>query len=170
MALRPTLEDLNKLKTPFGRLIRGTPEETIPQLKIIIRETKPPIVATVGDVVSRETLKAGIRVDLRIVDNRTMRVDLSTSTYPSKKEYMVKNPAGLITDEARQAIQKAANEPGSVIYVEGEEDLLVLPVILELPSQSIVIYGQPREGLVAVTGTGEKQREVQEMIGRMIRE
>src|SRR5712692_9504783 len=73
MALRPNPKDLEKLKTPFGKLIKGPPEETIPQLERMILETKPPRVVAVGDVVSRETLKAGVRVDLRIVDNRSMR-------------------------------------------------------------------------------------------------
>lgn len=170
MALRPAPKDLEKLKTPFGRLIKGPPDETISQLGTLIRQMKPPVVVAVGDVVSRETLRAGVRVNLRIVDNRTMRTDLSSATYPAKKEYTVKNPPGVITDEARQTIREAASEESSVIFVEGEEDLLVLPVILEVPIRSLIVYGQPREGLVAVTVTQEKKKDVQEMIDRMTQE
>ncbi len=170
MALRPNPKDLEKLKTPFGKLIKGPPEETIPQLERMILETKPPRVVAVGDVVSRETLKAGVRVDLRIVDNRSMRKDLSASTYPASKEYSVKNPAGLITLEAKKIIQEAIPEERAIIFVEGEEDLLVLPVILEVPSRSLVLYGQPHEGLVAVTVTPEKKKEVAGLLDRMIRE
>ena len=126
------------------------------------------MVVAVGDVVSRETLKDGVRVDLRIVDNRSMRKDLSISSYPAKKEYTIKNPAGLITLEARETIRDAVHQEGSVIFVEGEEDLLVLPVIIEVPERSLVVYGQPHEGLVAVTVTAEKKQEVSGMIDRMI--
>ena len=126
------------------------------------------MVVAVGDVVSRETLKAGIRIDLRIVDNRSMRRDLSISSYPAKKEYTVKNPAGVITPEARDTIRDAIHQEESVIFVEGEEDLLVLPVIIEIPERSLVVYGQPNEGLVAVTVTAEKKTEVSGMIDRMI--
>jgi GTP-dependent dephospho-CoA kinase len=167
MALRPTPKDLEKLKTPFGMLIRGPPDETISQLGTLVRQGKPPVVVAVGDVVSRETLRAGVRVNLRIVDNRTMRTDLPSAAYPAKREYTVKNPPGVITDEARQIIREAASEESSVIFVEGEEDLLVLPAILAVPIRSLVVYGQPREGLVAVTVTQEKKKEVQEMIDRM---
>ena len=36
------------------------------------------------------------------------------------------------------------------IIVQGEEDLLVLPVVLFAPANSVVLYGQPNEGLVIV--------------------
>ncbi len=169
MSMRPSPRDLEKLKLPFGRLIKGPPEETIPQLDLTIRETKPPMVAAVGDVVSRETLTAGFRVGLRIVDNRSMRKGLSASTYPAKRTYTLKNPPGVITDEARQIIRRAVREEEVVIFVEGEEDLLVLPVILESPERSLVVYGQPNEGLVVVTVTLDKKREVAEMLDRMVR-
>ncbi len=168
MSIRPGPRDLERLKVPFGRLIKGTPAETIPQLKLMIREAEPPMVVAVGDVVSRETLKAGLKIDLRIVDNRSMRKELSASTLPAKKTYAIKNPPGIITIEARHTIRKAVGEAGSVIFVEGEEDLLVLPVILESPNRSIVVYGQPSEGLVAVTVTDEKKREVASMMERMV--
>jgi len=128
------------------------------------------MVATVGDVVSRGTLRAEVRVDLRIVDNRSMRKGLSASTYPAKRKYTAKNPPGVITDEARQIIRQAVAEKEAVIFIEGEEDLLVLPVILDSPERSLVVYGQPNEGLVVVTVTLDKKREVAEMLERMVRE
>ena len=41
------------------------------------------------------------------------------------------------------------------ITVFGEEDLLVLPVCIHAPDNSIVLYGQPNEGLVLVEITTE---------------
>ena len=170
MPLRPNPADLERLKTPFGKLIPGPPDDTIPKLKEIVQATRPPLIVAVGDVVSRETLKAGIRTDLRIVDHRSMRKDLSTATYPSKKSFNVKNPPGVITREAEEAIRLAIGQEDSVIYVDGEEDLLVLPVILEAPPGSLVLYGQPSEGLVVVTVTEEKKRDVSGIMRRMIKE
>ncbi len=170
MTLRPSPEDLARLKTPFGKLVPGPAEETIPQLAGIIRETKPPRVIAVGDVVSRETLKAGVRVDMRIVDNRSLRQDLVASKYPAKKTFAIKNPPGVITAEAQETIRQATRIKNSIIYVEGEEDLLVLPVIIEAPEGSLVLYGQPHEGLVIVIVTSRKKEEVTGIIQRMIRE
>ncbi len=170
MNLRPRPEDLPRLKNPFGELVHGSPEETIPRLARIIRDTKPPRVIAVGDVVSRETLRAGIKVDLRIVDNRSLRKDLEVATYPAKNAFSINNPPGVITAEALEAIRRATRSEDSIIYVEGEEDLLVLPVIMESPQWSFVLYGQPREGLVIVTVTEEKKEEVDRIMQRMIRE
>ncbi len=170
MNLRPRPEDLARLKNPFGDLIPGPPKETIPKLTRMIRETKPPRVIAVGDVVSRETLRAGIVVDLRIVDNRSLRKDLDVATYPAKNAFSINNPPGVITAEALETIRRAARTKDSIIYVEGEEDLLVLPVIMEAPQRSFVLYGQPHEGLVIVTVTAEKKEEVDRILQRMIRE
>ncbi len=170
MNLRPRPEDLSKLKNPFGELIPGPAEETIPKLARIIRETRPPRVIAVGDVVSRETLRAGIVIDLRIVDNRSLRKDLEAATYPAKNAFSIDNPPGVITSEALETIRRAARTEDSIIYVEGEEDLLVLPAIMEAPERSFVLYGQPLEGLVIVAVTAEKKEEVDRMMRRMIRE
>jgi len=42
--------------------------------------------------------------------------------------------------------------------VEGEEDLLTIVAVLCAPENSLVVYGQPHEGIVVVKVT-EKTRE-----------
>jgi len=54
--------------------------------------------------------------------------------------------------------------------VEGEEDLLAIPAILESPDKAIIVYGQPSEGLVVVTASPDIKREVREMMNRMSEE
>ncbi len=170
MLIRPRSTDLERLKIPFGKLFAGSPEKTIPQLRLLIEEARPPMVVTVGDVVSRETLRAGLEVRLRIVDNRSMRKEIPGTSFPIKNTFSVKNPPGVITMEAWHTIRRALREEKAVIFVDGEEDLLVLPVILESPTDSFVVYGQPKEGLVVVTATASKKREVESMMDQMIRE
>ena len=41
-------------------------------------------------------------------------------------------------------------KPPVRITINGEEDLLVIPVCLYAPENSVVMYGQPNEGLVIV--------------------
>ena len=170
MLIRPSASDLQRLKVPFGELFAGPPEETIPKLKNLIEKAKPPMVVTVGDVVSGETLKAGLDVRVRIVDNRSMRKDIPTSRFPVTNTYSVNNPPGVINMEAWQIVKRAVGGREAVIIVEGEEDLLVLPVILEAPNNAFVVYGQPSQGLVVVTVTPSKKREVADMMDRMSRE
>src|SRR3990172_8248496 len=133
MRLRPRPEHIPRLKAPLGQLLTGEPEESIPKLLRLIEQEKPSKIVTVGDVVSRETGKAGLRVDLRIVDRRSMRERLEPSFLTSDYTYRVQNPAGVITMQAWEVIKQALGRPEAVLFVEGEEDLLAIPCILEVP-------------------------------------
>ncbi len=168
--LRPNQADLQRLKEPFGRLLPGSPAKTMSELNSIISQTNPRRVTTVGDVVSRETLVAGIRVDLRILDHISLRRPTAAFNLKVKKTYHVKNPAGVITLEACETIKRAMKDEEALIVVEGEEDLLALPCIVESPSDSLVLYGQPSKGLVVVDTSPGAKKEASLILGRMIRE
>ena len=154
------LDVLYKSKFEIGNLISNLKEDkSIP--KII----------SVGDVTTQTLIEASLVPDLAIVDEYVQRkksliVDLS------KFEIIeVNNPAGLITLEAwdliRQAIKIDKNK--IIIKITGEEDLLVLPVIIETPYKSKVLYGQPNEGIVSVTVTKEIKLKIQNLIQKMVK-
>ncbi len=167
---RPDPSDIQRLKTPLGKLLRGQPGEAVYQLSRLVKESKPPKVITVGDIVSREALEAGIPVNLRIVDQKTMRQPIASAPRPSKNTYRVRNPSGVITEEALGTIERAMDVEEALIMVEGEEDLLALPAALEAPDQSFVVYGQPLEGIVVIVATDAVRTRVREIMARMTRE
>ena len=167
---RPSQSDLARLKTPLGKLLPGTPAETMPRLRAMIQQNKPPKVTTVGDVVSRETLATGIQVNLRIVDQMTLRKSINPIEIKAEVTYRVRNPAGVITRQAWDAIREALQHREAVIYVNGEEDLLAIPAILESPDNAFIVYGQPSQGLVVVTASPVTKHEVKEMMTRMTEE
>lgn len=169
-SFRPSQSDLVRLKTPLGKLITGAPSETMPKLKLHVQTTKPPKLTTVGDVVSRETLASGIPVNLRIVDQMTLRRRINQVEIKAERIYRVSNPAGVITREAWDAIKQAFRDREAVIYVEGEEDLLAIPAILESPDFAIVVYGQPSRGIVIVTVSRDIRRDVGAIVNRMTEE
>jgi uncharacterized protein (UPF0218 family) len=168
--LRPAQADLLRLKEPFGRLLPGTPAKTMSELNSIVSKTRPRKVVAVGDVVSRETLVAGITVNLRILDHISMRRPTAAFNLKVKKTYHVKNPAGVITLEAWETIKRAMKDEEALIIVEGEEDLLALPCIVESPSNSLVLYGQPSKGLVVVDTNTKVQNEASLILSRMTRD
>ncbi len=168
--LRPNPADLQRLKEPFGRLLPGTPARTMSALSRIIGQTNPQRVVAVGDVVSRETLIAGVTVNLRILDHISMRRPTEAFNLRVKKTYRVKNPAGVITLEAWETIKRAMKDDEALIIVEGEEDLLALPCIVESPRESLVLYGQPSKGLVVVKTDSIVKNEASMILGRMTRE
>jgi uncharacterized protein (UPF0218 family) len=168
--LRPGPADLPRLKEPFGRLLPGTPAKTMSALNSIISQTQPRRITAVGDVVSRETLVAGITVNLRILDHISMRRPTAAFNLRVSRTYRVKNPAGVITLEAWETIKKAMKDNEALIVVEGEEDLLALPCIVESPDNCLVLYGQPSKGLVVVDTNSKVKDEASLILSRMTRE
>ena len=163
-----TPELMEKFKRPFGLLLRGTFSQTMSKLKEIVDTEKPSIVITVGDTVSRNAHKQGITARLSITDNKSMRKRTEPVVLESRKIMRVRNSQGLITEEAIATIKKALRSQDHVhILVDGEEDLLTLIAVLYAPDNALVVYGQPREGIVVVKVTEEKRAEAQKILDSM---
>jgi len=127
-------------KEPFGELHR-TIEEIIP---LFSNHT----IYAVGDVVTHNLQKNGIIPAIAVVDGFTMRSPCNRALTVSGVCIRVKNPAGTITNELINALQHAVKHPPVTIQVDGEEDLAVIPLVLAAPIGTIVLYGQPNEGVV----------------------
>jgi len=110
------------------------------------------LLISVGDVTTRKLQKAGLIPHLGIIDNVIERKPAAYNVVYDNVTLQAKNPPGVITDELQETIKKAFQLVKTgyrvIIMVEGEEDLAVLPCILMAPSGSLVLYGQPGEGLV----------------------
>ncbi len=163
-----TSELMEKFKQPFGLLIRGTFSETMTKLKEIVGREKPPMIITVGDIVSRNFHKNSINAKLVITDNKSMRRRAKPVVLESVKTRRVKNPQGVITEEAMAVVKEALQSEDHVhILVDGEEDLLTLIAVLYAPDGALVFYGQPHEGVVAVKVTAEKRAAAQNILDSM---
>jgi len=120
-------------------------------LEKLISEAKPSRMISVGDVVSRNMLRHGIVPQLMIVDNKIMRATVEPFETQAKKKMSVVNPPGTLTAETWTVVDNALKQKELVlIVVDGEEDLLTLVAVLRLPKGSLVVYGQPRKGIVVV--------------------
>jgi GTP-dependent dephospho-CoA kinase len=163
-----TSELMEKFKQPFGLLLRGTFSETMTKLKEIVNTEKPPMVITVGDIVSGNVHKYEINARLSITDNKSMRKRNQPVVLEPRKTLHVKNPQGTITEEAIVTVKEALQSEDHIhILVDGEEDLLALIAVLYAPDGAIVVYGQPHEGLVVVKVTEEKRAEAQKLLDSM---
>lgn len=156
------------LKGPLGTLIRGSFIETAKRLGEIVNKERPIDIIAVGDTVSRNLAKNHIKTKLSIIDNKCMRKHVEPVLLAVEKTFHVKNPQGTITEEAITAIQEALQGSQSVkIIVEGEEDLLTLIAIMHAPENSMILYGQPREGIVVVRVTPDKKEQVLKILNAM---
>jgi uncharacterized protein (UPF0218 family) len=160
IAYRVTPKLRVKLKKPFGVLIRGRFSETMGQLMLVVEREKPVRVIAVGDTVSRNLHEYGVNAQLLITDSKRRRRRIGEVVFPVKRVVRVENPRGMITGEAVVAVREALEGAEQVhIVVDGEEDLLALVAVLYAPLGSLVVYGQPDEGVVVVKVTAEKRAE-----------
>jgi uncharacterized protein (UPF0218 family) len=98
---------------------------------------------------------------LSIIDNKVMRRQIQPIELTADETIHVKNPPGTITEEAITKIQEALKaDHRTRIIVDGEEDLLTLAAALHAPANSLVVYGQPRQGIVVVEVTDQKRTEI----------
>ncbi|MCL5788406.1 MAG: DUF359 domain-containing protein [Candidatus Marsarchaeota archaeon] len=103
----------------------------------------------VGDVVSATAMKLGISPYLALIDGRTERRRLPEQPLPSARTLKAHNPPGTITLEAVCTIMQALTRVDhSIIAIEGEEDLLTIPVVLLARNGVNIVYGQPGKGVV----------------------
>ncbi len=115
-----------------------------------------------------------------IPSERSESRDLSTSSSPHTREIprsarndrkiiVVENPPGHITKEIVNAVNNAyigiiKDNNQRIIQVIGEDDLAGVPAILLSPLGSVVIYGQPGEGVVVVEVTEEKKKKISDLV------
>ena len=152
------LESRAGLKTPKGEVFAakdGSPEKRVVTK---IREESPECVITVGDVTTSTILKEGYTPKVMIVDGITKRGPFE-ELFSAERIYKIFNPAAVIYPEAWSVIDTAIHdESNSLIYVEGEEDLMGFPAVLLAPDDSVVLYGQPDVGIVWIPINEENKK------------
>jgi hypothetical protein len=143
-------------------------EETMEKLRGLVEEEKPSMLISVGDVVSDNLVRHSIQPKVLIVDNKVMRKKIEPIRVEADQTLHLENSAGTLTDEAWTVVGRALKNRGVTrVVVDGEEDLLTLVVVLCAPESSLVVYGQPMEGVVAVKVTGEKKVHVRQIVDAM---
>ena len=158
----------SKLKEPFGLLIQGSFDATMGKMERIVKKEKPPMIISIGDIVSRNLHEHQILPQLSITDNKHMRKRIQPRVFTGKNAVYVKNPKGTITNEAITAIREAMESYEHIhIIVDGEEDLLTIVAVLYAPENALVVYGQPFEGIVIVKVTRDKKANVMEILKAM---
>lgn len=150
------------LKTPLGILLKDPTKESVTKyLKDVTT------LITVGDATTERILGYGITPLLQIVDGLEKR---SRRAPPATASKIIRcdNPPAEITSQSIDAIKEAlGSDQPTQILINGEEDLLVLPVCIYAPENSVVMYGQPNEGLVIVQITQEIRNKTKNLLDMM---
>jgi GTP-dependent dephospho-CoA kinase len=151
-------EQLNILKQPFGKLIKQD-EITKEKISALVKDSKSLI--TVGDASTEKIISYGIMPNLSIIDGVERRIkrteskiselkNLFENSTCNFKQYHCKNPKGTITKAYNKIKKILRNRELAIVFINGEEDMLALPVFALASLGSVVFYGQPLEGIVSV--------------------
>jgi len=150
-------DDRHRFAQPLGKLISGTREETLQEVEEIIRGYLKSNYSLnfyiVGDIVTKDFLANKFlktHVKLCIIDEMTQRKKIPIDTQGIFEEIIETiNPKGKIRMENFSLLEKIVNSKKKTLLriTEGEEDLLVIPLVVALPVEervkNIVFYGQP---------------------------
>jgi len=149
------------LRAPLGELVKDTTIEETTQLVISQVPQESSVIVSVGDVISTQLDKAGVLPQICFIDFKTKRKAVSRYVPKLDHTLSIRNPPGEITREAWASTQIALDSRGrTVVKVRGEEDLLVIPSILLSPVGTVILYGQPDEGVVIVRVSKEIQGKI----------
>ena len=163
MKLPNSLRD--QLKTPLGILLPIGQDNKENIQKYLLDES---YIITVGDRTTEKMIEYGIIPSLQIIDGFEKRKQREFPKLGNASELMIDNPAAEITLQSIEIIKKAFEmTPPIRLTVNGEEDLLVLPVCIHAPKNSVVLYGQPNKGLVLVEINTEIRNKAQTLLDMM---
>lgn len=146
----------------------GPSEVIVEELRQQIEERRPKRVICVGDAVSRLFSANKLQNDVRIFDNVEMRQKLKPENLnASRRIFFTKNRPGTIDMSSWQAVSEALEAGNAAIVVDGEEDLLALAAMALAPMNSIIVYGQPKVGVVLVVVDKKLKGEVDSILNSM---
>ena len=129
MKLPDSLRD--QLKIPLGILLS---ESQTDKTNIQIHLSENSYVITVGDRTTEKMIEFGLIPSLQIIDSKEKREKREPPKLANATELTVDNPAAEITPQSIDIIKQAFTmQPPVRISVNGEEDLLVIPVCVYAP-------------------------------------
>ena len=152
-----------ELKEPFGPIYTDAER--------LLSAAGGPLV-TVGDIVTYHLLTADHTPAVAFVDEKTKREavdeEIRAAISGFDREVGVENPPGTLTGDLLAALRDGLGDGGTtLVRVDGEEDLAVLPAVLAVPDGASVVYGQPDEGMVLVTADESTRERVRGLVERM---
>lgn len=135
-------EKLKKeLRKIWGIPIFGKKKEVKKKFDEILKRKKFKKIITVGDYCS-----LNLPSDVKIFDGKIKRKKIKKIPEFSLK---CSNPAGTIQRKVWKILKRAIKKNENV-FVDGEEDLLVIPAVLLSKKNTAIIYGFPEKGVCLI--------------------
>jgi len=165
--LKKLTDELRKqLGKPFGEIIPG--KNALEKAK-----ARKGILVSVGDACSLMFIQNNVKPDVVIYDLKIKRQPVDDATKVvleglDGKCVRVANEPSTITQQLESAVKLALRGKASRIFVEGEDDLAALVVMMHAEDGALIAYGQPDEGLVLIESSEKMRNKARTIYGKMI--
>lgn len=131
------------------------------------------LLISIGDTCTYFLLKNNVLPDIFAFDLKNMRKPVTEEVREALLSacsggFSVPNPPGEITDELFAAVEGCIDSGRGCIFVDGEEDLAALVALMLAPYGSLVIYGQPDEGVVFMECSETLRKTAAGLFERMV--
>lgn len=166
-----------EFQKPFGQLFRNIENSF---------KNKDCLVITVGDITTKNFNENFFNQSMSVIDFKVAREKkfskLSELNFMENESiFEVDNPAGYITSVLfgkLAEIIKSNMQSKTILQVNGEEDLAVLPLILLSPLNTIIYYGQPplhppladfeeQAGIVRIVVSEESKNKAYSLVSKL---
>jgi len=122
-------------------------------------------VAVIGDYALSKFIEKNWNYTIGVYDKKTKREDFETEELKNiTPDIEIDNPAGMISLESIKVLGQLDFKEQKNILVNGEEDLITVSLILTMPLDSIIYYGQPDEGMVLLKVTEDLKEKILKLL------
>jgi len=126
---------------------------------------KNTIVAVVGDYALNQFIEKKWIYSVGVFDKLTKREPYGTLQLDNlNADINITNPAGIISLESIEKISQLNYLEQKHILVDGEEDLLTISLVISMPLNSLIYYGQPNEGMVLLKVTEDLKEKISKLL------
>ncbi|MBU0576261.1 pantetheine-phosphate adenylyltransferase, partial [Patescibacteria group bacterium] len=123
------------------------------------------LVCVVGDASLKKFIQNNWHYNLGVYDRKQQRQHVEPPAINSiSSDLDISNPAGQISNLLVQSLETAIKQQLKHLFVEGEEDLAAVALVLLLPLGSKIYYGQPDQGLIEMIVTEEKKDQFYQIL------
>lgn len=146
-----------ELRKIWGIPIFGNKKEVAKKFRKILEKKKFSKIITVGDYCS-----LNLPSDVKIFDGKIKKKKIK-----NRLPYSLKcgNPPGTIQKEVWPVIKKTIKEKKN-LFVNGEEDLLVIPAVLVAGKKNLVVYGFSKKGVCALETSAKMKKDLRNLLKR----
>ncbi|MBN2517854.1 MAG: GTP-dependent dephospho-CoA kinase family protein [Candidatus Altiarchaeota archaeon] len=153
-----------ELKRPFGTIFKE-----VGLLRHLRSQPGNRVLVSVGDQISSTLLSSGVTPNVIIWDKKIKRARAQEETTTVLESFLgkrknIKNPAGMISKEAWEAVTDSLSGEPTSILVDGEEDLLAIPAVLNSRDGTMVVYGSPDRGAILIDVNRKIKAELQGLL------